>query len=1258
MSIKRTAVLFVLCAILLGASTASAQSPITWTATNGPNGGLINALALSPSIPNVIYAGTNGGVYVTRNDGANWQSVSVGLPIEPDVTALAMRDQNLVFAGTHSGVYRTRDAGMTWTLADSHFADQYILCLVIDQKNPNTVYAGTTTTILRSDNNGDDWKDVGASLKSVYVSSLAIATDGQTIYAATNAGLYVSRNQGSTWQANSEGLVADAIPQSVVITPHGLLLGTAQGIYRSKDGIAWSAVSGTASGLARLLVNDPQQPDRVMAITAQGIVKSNDGGGTWSPTTSPVSNVPVLSLVPIQQNVYAGTARGVWKSSDNGANWQDRNNGLASTNVHYLLLTASNPSTLFAATRFGLHRSQDHGTTWSNSRGLTDPNVVSLIADPSNPNTIFAGTWSSSVYWSTDGGANFIQLVENLASNKAPVSSLYIQHPNATSTLVYAGTLGGGLFKSEDGGKKWTLQTNGLTDTARVDTLTLIPPAALYAGTDHGVYRLDNTTATWQSVSAKLALDETRFILYDPRQPQTLFVGLDSSGIFRSDDGGIQWQPLGSDTFPARARLQTLALNPNNASLIYASTDRGMYRSENGGTTWNVVTEGLPAHSVIQTIVIDPQAVDNLYVGTDSHSVMRGNDAAARPGISDWMLGVIGLAAILSVVILGYAGLSWRSRSSVAAQERAWERDWLQWEAAITNALNLTGEANENTLNKLPRRQLARALQRYAREHSDDALALTAAPASLKQENFAITQKFISHWKAAWQVVDSEEAFKSVTGQIVDQLCLILGFTRVEERSYRGLIGYVVKAPSLRLKIPPRFPIVFIPRHQADESDLESLRMLMNVMNMVSYFALIIDLRDTPPTDNRHSLKHLVRAAIHDFIVLDGKDLRELLGARDHARRLVEIILGQVDLTVISPYVTSGPVPPNMFFGREAELKTIVRTVRDTNFAIVGGRKIGKTSVLARVYQQLQDAPEYQPYYLDCQASQSYTDFFEAINTMWKTDLDTRTPEGFRRMATELSKQHLLRTVVLLFDEIDGLLKYDIEHGEHLFRIFRALAQEGPVRFIFCGEKVLNTSLHNPHLVFFNFCNLMPLTYLLPEEARRVVVDPMQEMGITLEGDAKLADQIVTLAAGHPNVVQYLCQKLIERINQRRERIITAADVQAISQSTQFAEYFAEVSWSNASALERLITLLMLDQSEVTVGEMAEAFRARELPVSPEQLTNALDNLTLYSILRRDGPKYTYAAQAFPAVLRRSQDVFGLIVSYTHAIQTGNGVPA
>lgn len=1248
----RTTVAFTFIVLLLSTATVRAGGAITWTLTGGPTGGLVSALVAAPNAPGVLFAGTNGGVFLTRDDGAHWQLASSGLPDDRAITALAISpDATTVFAGTRAGVYRTRDAGAHWTPSDAQFADQSILFLLIDPQAPNIIYAGTTTTLLKSENNGDTWSDAGADLRPVAVYALALSPDSMVLYAATGAGIFASRDRGARWQLSSEGLPEGARPQALATTARGFLAGTTQGLFRSREGKTWSAVSDVGSGvLVRPIFSDPRQPDRVFAVTAPGLAKSSDGGGTWTMLPNVFGDAPFVSLAFGDKNaLYAGSARGAWKSSDDGATWQPLNTGLVSTSVHALLLAPNNPDTLLAATRFGLWLSPDRGATWQAARGLSDPYVLALAVDPATPRLVYAGTWGSAFFVSNDGGANFSRVTENLASH-APIGSLIALRANVT--ILYAGTLGNGLFRSVDGGKTWGPQSAGLASNARVTALAFIPPAALFAGTDRGLYRLDlsKPNATWQSMTPALPADEVRAVVVEARQPQALFVLFTASGLYRSDDNGTRWQQVverGKKGFATRARFQAFALNPSLPDVLYIGTDSGMYRSEDAGASWSGANDGLLPGTDVQAIAVDPQSAQNVFAGTNGSGVVRGVDqlpVSAAPWYTGGLLGVIVLA------VLGIVAISWRTRFSSAAQERVWARDWPAWESAITHALWTFGQANETNL-KVPRRRLVRALQRYQEQCPDDALTLQAAPVALKLDTYLPAQKFFSHWKAAWETVGSADAFKVITSQMVDQLCALLGFTRVEERAYKWLIGYVVRAPALRLKIPSRFPIIFIAKHEVGEEDVSALRDLMGILTMTSYFALIVDLRDAPSADARQSLKHLVRQAIHDFIVLDGSDIRRLLAARDHARRLVELILDQVDLTVVSPYVTSGPVPANMFFGREHELKTIVRTIRDANFAIVGGRKIGKTSVLARVYRLLQEVPECQPYYLDCQAIHSHPDLFQAIDTMWKAPLSTPTAEGFRQMAAELSAQHSGRTLVMLFDEIDTLLQYDIAQGQHLFQIFRALSQEGHVRYIFCGEKLLHAALHDSRLVFFNFCNVLTLSYLTPDEARRVVLEPMHEMGVALEDEPALADHIVALTAGHPNIVQYVCQKLIERINVRRARVITRADVDAVSQSPQFAEYFTEVAWSNANALERLLTLLVLDHPEVTANEMADMLHAYDLQIAPAQLERALNGLCLYSIMCQDGSKYTFAAPALPQVLRRSRDRSGLIPSLVAEIQ-------
>ena len=1244
---RRTTFWFALLIVFVSATQVRAEGGITWSTTSGPTGGQINALALAPG---ALYAGANNGVFISRDEGAHWQSIARGLPETLTVNTLAIvGDASQVLAGTREGIYRTRDGGTTWTLANPNLADQFILSLLVDPQSPNFIYAGTTATILKSENNGETWSETGKELPSARVWGLAAAPDGSAIFAATETSVYISRDRGARWQTSADGLPNGARPQSIVATARGYVLGTTQGVYRSRDGKTWSAVGGAlANGLARPLITDAKPSDRVYAVIAQNIFKSSDGGSAWSPLKNPASNLPVAALGLEKNSLYLGTARGIWKSNDDGANWQLLNDGLINTSVHTLLFTPGKPGTLLAATRYGIALSRDRGATWRDAQGLKDPYISSLARDPNHPAIFYAGTQGGAIFISRDGGETFAALAENFAG-AAPISSLLVWQ----SSQVYAGTQGGGLYRSVDGGARWEKQTNGLSNVARFSALAFAPPATIYAGTERGLFALDanNPNATWQALTAaNLPVDEVRAIAIDPQNAQTILIGHATTGLYRKTGDNPQWQELGFGAAGGRVRFHTIAFNPGISGVIYVGTDRGVYRSEDNGASWRAANDGLTLTDV-PALAFDPETPTAIFAGTNGNGVARGEDHTGTPALDLFTIGAVIGAVLSAIFVIGFAIVGWRARYGTVAQDRSWRREYPNWEIAITDALWKFGEANATNLAKLPRRYLSRSLQKYIEDHPGDALSLQISPAALKLDSFTAAQKFLNHWKAAWQVVESADAFKTVTRQMTDQLCALLGFTQMEDRAYHGLVGYIVKAPALRLKIPPRFPIIFIPRHETGAGELNDLRDLMGVLNMVSYFALVIDLRDLPTGDNKQSLKRLAREATHDFIVLDGADIRQLLIARDPARRLVEMILNQVDLTVVSPYVTSGPVPENMFFGRESELKTIVRTVRDTNLAIVVGRKIGKTSVLARVHQHMKDSPEYEPFYLDCQAVHTHADFFSAVDTMWRLALPAHTPEGFRAAGLDLSARHGSRIVVLLFDEIDDLLRYDIEHGERLFQILRALAQESRMRFVFCGEKVLNTALHDPRLVFFNFCNLIQLSYLAREEARRVITDPMQEMGVALEGDIALADRIVELAAGRPNIVQYICQKLIERINARRERVITRADVTAFSQSAQFAEYFAEVSWGAASPFERLLTLLMLEKPEVTLSEMAGTLRTRELRVRPAELDNAFDDLCLVSILRRDGPKYTFAAKTFPEVLRRSQDVYGLILSYSDEIQ-------
>ena len=626
---------------------------------------------------------------------------------------------------------------------------------------------------------------------------------------------------------------------------------------------------------------------------------------------------------------------------------------------------------------------------------------------------------------------------------------------------------------------------------------------------------------------------------------------------------------------------------------------------------------------------------------------------------------VIGIALTLLVV-----GGTWiivnrrRSRSSAQAETAAPEYpslaftklNWPVWETSIRNALMQYGWADECFLSSsVPEPLWVPAMRRYVDEHRDDALIFFDDPPRIELANREHMRAFLHSWKAAWELIESAENFNNVVSDIVSQLCDILGFVHIreEQRAYRRLHGFVVRAPALRLKVPPRFPIIFVRRRQGSPEDLTDLRNLMSILDMSSYFALIIDLNDfANRLDARKNLKNLVSDTIHDFIVLNGVDLRQVIIARDPGKRLVDIILGQVDLTVVSPYVTSGPVPENMFFGRDHELKTITRKINDTSFALIGGRKIGKTSILAKVYRLLAESRgPGRTLYLDCQSVTHYDAFFEAANTIWRAQPAIHSSEDFRRYLVIQESGQAGEPTVVLLDEIDALLCYDLQHDEALFGVFRALSQERRCRFVFCGERVLYDQLHAADSPLFNFCDVLHLGYLKEQAARRIILEPMQTMGISIQNQEQVVYEIIDLSSCHPNLVQYLCQQLILEANRRQSRLITPADLEVVRHSSNFHEYFLDVTWGNTSALERAITVLIADLESVSLGEVQTILERGWFAVPQEWLERAIAGLRLYSILLKEGQQYRFASKAFSQVLHESQEIDILLTSLRNQVR-------
>jgi len=264
---------------------------------------------------------------------------------------------------------------------------------------------------------------------------------------------------------------------------------------------------------------------------------------------------------------------------------------------------------------------------------------------------------------------------------------------------------------------------------------------------------------------------------------------------------------------------------------------------------------------------------------------------------------------------------------------------------------------------------------------------------------------------------------------------------------YQGIVGYMVEAPMLWIR-HYRFPIFFIAYDQRQPDILASLVKQLEIARATEYFSLlvIVPARAWSMGNELQQLRLSLQNSVycHDFVILDRDHVASII-AHSNPQRLVEIILAQgVELSTLSPYVVQGPVPDKMFFGREQEIKLIAQGLTDNDFAITGGRRIGKSSVLLKLNRLLNNDPRYRALYVNCEDDFSHEDFFEALAEHDHISSDSN-PLRFRHIAARLKESAAPRQLVFLLDEIDELLAFDAatQPPNRLFKVFRSLAHEG-----------------------------------------------------------------------------------------------------------------------------------------------------------------------------------------------------------------------
>ncbi|NNM24151.1 MAG: hypothetical protein HKO54_11435 [Flavobacteriaceae bacterium] len=381
-----------------------------------------------------------------------------------------------------------------------------------------------------------------------------------------------------------------------------------------------------------------------------------------------------LEMHPTNSRIlYAGSAGGgVWKSVDGGATFTPIFDEYAQS-IGVVTLDPKDPDQIIwvgtgetwtrnsVSIGDGLYRSTDGGSNWKEIAGFENSErIASVVINPNNTNEVYVGVlgalWSDSedrgVYKSSDGGKSWRKILYVNASTGAADVIMDPKNPKVLYASMWefrrsgwgfeSGGPNSALYKSTDGGTTWNKIHTGFPpgDLGRI-AVAVAPSDGniIYAvletedKTKNGLWKSTNAGKSWEHLNNDFGLVVRPFyfsrITIDPRNPDVVVKGGLNGSISR--DGGKTFKNLGN----MHSDIHDITFHIRDSDIMYSGTDGGVYRSWNGGTTFEIV-ENLPL-SQFYHISVDDSKPYNVYGGLQDNGSWYG--PSSSPGgvnARDW----------------------------------------------------------------------------------------------------------------------------------------------------------------------------------------------------------------------------------------------------------------------------------------------------------------------------------------------------------------------------------------------------------------------------------------------------------------------------------------------------------------------------------------------------------------------------------------------------------------------------------------------